>query len=57
MWRLDLAYADEPAKKIKCVMCLLVRRNVFDKTVDANGMKTKDANKTVRAFLKMITKN
>ena len=35
---------------------LLVRQDLFDRTVDAKGMKTKDSKERVRAFLTMITR-
>ena len=53
---LDLAYVDKLAKDNKGVKHLLVRQDLFDRTVDAEGMKTKDSKETVRAFLSMITK-
>ena len=49
-------YADKPAKNINCVQYLLVRQDVFDRTVDAKRMKTKDFNKEAHAFLNTITK-
>ena len=30
---------------------------MFDRTVDAKGMKTKDSKETVKTFSKMVTKN
>ena len=53
---MDLAYVDKLAKDKNGVKYLLVRQNLFDRTVDAKGMKTKDSKETVRAFLTMITK-
>ena len=53
---MDLAYVDKLAKDNNGVKYLLIRQNLFDRTVDARGMKTKDSNGTVRAFLIMITK-
>ena len=35
---------------------MLVRQDMFDRTVDAKGMKTKDSKETVKMFSKMITK-
>ena len=37
-------------------MYLLVRQNLFDRTLVAKGMKTKDTRETIREFLPMITK-
>ena len=56
VWCMHLAYVDELAKDINRVRYRLVRQDLFDRTVDANGMKTKDAKETVHAFLTMITK-
>ena len=56
IWCLDLAYVDKLAKDISGVKYLLVRQDLFDRTVDAKGMKSKDSKETVRAFLSMITK-
>ena len=53
---MDLAYVDKLAKDNKDVKYLLVRQDLFDRTVDAMGMKTKDPKETVKAFSQMITK-
>ena len=53
---MDLAYVDKLAKDNNGVKYLLVRQDLFDRTVDAKGLKTKDSKETVRAFLSMITK-
>ena len=53
---MDLAYVDKLAKDKNGVKYLLVRQDLFDRTVDAKGMKTKDSKETVRAILTMITK-
>ena len=53
---MDLAYVDKLAKDNNGVKYLLVRQDLFDRTVDAKGKKTKDSKETVRAFLTMITK-
>ena len=55
IWCMDLAYVDKLAKNINGVKYLLVRQDLFDRTVDAKGMKTKDSKETVRAFFTMIT--
>ena len=47
---MDLAYVDKLAKVNIGVKYLLVRQDLFDRTVDAKGMKTKDSKETVRAF-------
>ena len=52
---MDLAYVDKLAKDNNGVKYLLVQ-DLFDRTVDAKGMKTKDSKETVRSFLTMITK-
>ena len=51
-----MAYVDKRVKDNNGVKYLLVRQDLFDRTVDAKGMKTKDLEETVRAFLTMITK-
>ena len=56
IWCIDLAYVDKLAKSNNGVKYLLVRQDLFDRTVDAKGMKTKDSKETVRALLSMITK-
>ena len=56
MWFVDLAYVDKLSKDNNSVKYLLVRQDLFDRTVGAKGMKTKDSKETVRAFLTMITK-
>ena len=53
---MDLAYIDKLAKDNNGVKYLLVRQNLFDRTVDAEGTKTKDSKETVKTFSKMITK-
>ena len=40
---MDLAYVDKLDKDTKGVKYLLVPHELFDKTVDANGMETKDS--------------
>ena len=53
---MDLIYVDILANDNNAVKCLLVRQDLLGRTVDANGKKTKDSKKSVRAFLTMITK-
>ena len=55
-WCMDLAYVDKLAKENNGVKYLLVRQDLFDRTVNAKGMKTKDSQETVKAFSSMITK-
>ena len=55
-WCIDLAFVDKLSKDNNGVKYLLVRQELFDRTVDAKGMKTKDSKETVKAFSKMITK-
>ena len=47
---MDLAYLDKLAKDNSGVKYLPVRQDLFDRTVDAKGMKVKDSKETVRAF-------
>ena len=56
IWCTDLAYVDELAKENNGVKYLLVRQDLFDRTVNAKGMKTKDSHETVEAFSSMTTK-
>ena len=55
-WCMDLAYVDKLAKENNGVMYLLVRQHLFDRTVNAKGMKTNYSQETVKAFSSMITK-
>ena len=55
-WCMDLAYVDKLAKENNGVKYLLVRQDLFDRTVNAKAMKTKDSQETVKAFSSMITK-
>ena len=54
---MDLAYVDKLAKENNGVKHLLVRQDLFDRTVNAKGIKTKDSAETVKAFSSMITKS
>ena len=56
IWCMDLAYVEKLGKDKNGVKYLLVRHDLFDRTVDAKGMKTKVSKETVRAFLTTITK-
>ena len=56
IWSMDLACVDKVPQDNNGVKYLLVRQDLFDRTVDAKGMKSKDSKETVRAFLSMITK-
>ena len=53
---MDLAYVDKLAKDNNGVNYLLVRQDLFDRTVDAKGLKTKDPKETVKTFSKMLAK-
>ena len=53
---MDLANVDKLGKDINGVKYLLVRQDLFDRTVDAKGRKTKDSKETVKTFSKVITK-
>ena len=55
-WCMDLAYVDNLAKDNNGVKYLLFRQDLFDRTVDATGMKAKGSKETVCAFLTKITK-
>ena len=56
IWCMDLAYVDKLAKEKNGVKYLLVRQDLFDRTVNAKRLKTKDSQETVKAFSAMITK-
>ena len=56
IWCMDLAYVDKLAKENNGVKYLLFRQDLFDTTVNAKGMKTKDSQETVKAFSSMIKK-
>ena len=45
IWCMDLAYVDKQAKDNNGVKYLLVRQDLFYRTVDAKGIKTKDSKK------------
>ena len=53
---MDLAYVDKLANDNNGKKYLLVRQDLFDRTVDAKGMKTKNLRETVSEFLTTITK-
>ena len=53
---MDLAYVDKLSKDNNGVKYLLNRQDLFDRTVDAKGMKPKDSKETVKTISKMITK-
>ena len=53
---MDLAHVDKLAKENNGVKYLLVRQDLFDRTVNAKVMKTKDTEESVKAFSSMITK-
>ena len=56
IWCMDLAYVDKLSKENNGLKYLFVRQDLFDRTVNAKGMKTKDSQETVKAFSSMITK-
>ena len=56
IWCMDLAYVDKLAKENNGVKYSLVRQDLFDRTVNAEGLKTKDSQETLKAFSSMITK-
>ena len=56
IWCMDLAYVDKLAKVNNGVKYLLDHQDLFDRTVDAKSMKTKDSKETVKTFSKMIIK-
>ena len=52
----DLAYVDGLAEDFNGVKNLIVRKDLFDRIVDAKRMKTKDFKETFRAALTLIIK-
>ena len=56
IWCMDLAYVDKLSKENNGVKYLLVRQDLFDRTVNAKGMKTKDCQETVKTFSSIIIK-
>ena len=56
IWCIDLAYVDKLAKENNGVKYLLVRQDLFDRSVNAKGKKTKNSQETVKAFSSIITK-
>ena len=53
---MDLTYVDKLVKEINGVKHLLVRQDLFDRTVRAKGMKTRSSQETVKAVSSLITK-
>ena len=53
---MDLAYVDKLAKDNNGVKYRQVHQDLFGKTIDAKGMKTKDSKATVPELLTRITK-
>ena len=49
-WCIDVANVDTPAKDNNGVNCLLVRQDVFDRTLDAKGMKKETPEKLFKHF-------
>ena len=56
IWCMDCAYVDKFAKEKNGVWYLLVHQDLFDRTVNAKGRKTKKSQETGKAFSSMITK-
>ena len=54
VWCMDRACVDKLAKENNSVKYLLVHRDLFDRKVKANGMKTKGSRKIVKTFSSMI---
>ena len=50
MWCMDPACVDQLAKENNGLKYLLVRQDLFERTVNAKGMKTKASQKSVKAF-------
>ena len=54
IWCRDLAYVDKLTKGNNAVKYLLVRQDLFARTVDAKRMEPRDSREMVRSFLTMI---
>ena len=46
-WCTELPYVDKLAKGFNGVKYLVVRQDLFDRTVDVKGVKTKESKETV----------
>ena len=57
IWCMDVKYVDKLAKDNNGVKYLRLHQDLFYRTVDGKGIKSKDSKETVRAFFTMITKN
>ena len=55
-WCMELAYVDKLSNQNKGVKYLLVRQDLFDRTVNDKRMKTRDSQETVKAFSSMTTR-
>ena len=56
IWCIDVGYVHKLAKENNSVKCLMVRQDLFDRTVNAKRMKTKNSQETLKTFSSMITK-
>ena len=56
IWCMHFAYVDKFAKEKNGVMYWIFRQDLFDRSVNAKGMKTKDSQEIVKDFPSMITK-
>ena len=56
IWCMDLTFVEKLADDNNGVKYLFVRQDMFDRTADAKGMKTKDSKETVKSFSKLIAK-
>ena len=56
IWCMDLAYIDKLTKDNDGVKYILVLQDMFDRTIDVKGMKTKDSKEMARSFLTTLTK-
>ena len=56
IWNMDHAFVGKLATEFIGTKYLLVRQNLFDRTVYAKGMESKDSKETVEASATVITK-
>ena len=55
VWSMHLAYVDKLAQDYRGLNFFLFLQDLFNRTVVAKRMTTKDSNENVRAFLNVIT--
>ena len=54
-WCMDLTFVEKLVRDNNGFKCLLLRQDMFERTMDGRGMKTKDSNETLITFSKILT--